>query len=766
MERKLIESIINGIVRQGRDSIAMTLDGIALLLCRNNRQKIRSHLSNKEFDFENLFANGSYVVKYIQRSVPEEHLKLLYKNFEFSAEVLLDYVQTKVPRFFEQQGSVKESISRMMMRLLDPQNGDFIYNPFGGDYYAPIAYPGTRFLSEVISQKESRYLQLVMAAKWQDNVVSRPSNPFMRPESESEHFNLIYIPALPFGIRIAGMGRKIEEDFVMRMMNILVPGGRMVVILPSVALSADTYFELRKTLAETGYLRSITLLGAGSAYKSTAISTAIFEIVKEPNPSGLFHLYNATSFNLDDQASMDEFYRRVDNKDPETSVTITLQSLYSSRNLQIFDPSAKHSRIERPGFKNVMLRSILEYYSNPVELDGTELVARLSGKDMHLKLPAYKIDVQDVEITKARGRFTCISEPVFCFHGITQNFLWCVGEEALPVYCNSDIYTFKIRDSIVSPEYLCFVLNEDDIVADIKSRIAGATIQRISRQSLLDVEIPIPDEDRCELFKQEMERFISERKTRLAERERASHQETIEDIKEDIKDKIHLLGPYNQDIQTGLNRILGKLNKGETLDAHSKVFKNFDVELADFIQSLLNKSVDAGYITASIGGSMFETVDRPLDSFVFLQEYVAYLQCDNSYRDIEISLERIAATYALMIDGKALKLVLDTIVRNAVRHGFASPISGHKEIKISITGNDLNNMAVISIANNGARVAADFDASRYGDKFWKCGRTGNTGRGGHFVKSAMDFYKGTYSIDTNDEEWPFVINLYIPMSHE
>jgi len=766
MERKLIESIINGIVRQNRDNATIVLDGIALLLCRNNRQEIRSHLSNKEFDFENLFVDGTYSINHIQERVPDEQLKLLYENFALTAEVLLDYVQTKVPRFYEQQGSIKEGVSRLMMHFMKPEQGDFIYNPFGGDYYAPIAYPDTRFLSDVISQKESRYLQLVMAAKCQKNVISRPSNPFMRPEDEKEHYELIYIPALPFGIRIAGMGRKIEEDFVLRMMKILVPGGRMVVVLPSTALSADNYFELRKTLADTGYLRSITLLGAGAAYRSTGITTAIFEIVKERNTSGSFYLFNATSFNLEIDSSITKLYDRLDNKASEISSVIEFSSLFSSHNAQIFDPAARLSRIERPGFKYVKLRRILEQYSNPAELDGTAMVPRLSGKDMHLELPEYMIDVQDVEVTEATGRFTRITEPVFCFHGITLNFLWCVGEEGLPIYCNSDIYTFTIREKEITPEYLCFVLNEDDIAADIKSRIAGARIQRISRESLLDVEIPIPDEDRKDLFRQEAERFISERKTRLAEREKVAHQETIEDIKEDIKDKIHLLGPYNQDIQTGLNRILGKLNKGETLDAHSKVFKNFNVELADFIQSLLNKSIDAGYITASIGGSIFEAVDRPLDSFTFLQEYVAYLQCDNSYRDVEISLGQILSPYALMIDEKALKLVLDTIVRNAVRHGFSAIVDEPKKIKISISNNESNDMAIISVANNGARVSEDFDESKYGDKFWKCGRTGNTGRGGHFVKSAMDFYKGTYSIDTDDEEWHFVINLFIPMSHE
>ena len=297
-------------------------------------------------------------------------------------------------------------------------------------------------------------------------------------------------------------------------------------------------------------------------------------------------------------------------------------------------------------------------------------------------------------------------------------------------------------------------------------RVEGAVITRVGRKSFLDVEIPIPDVEQEYRFLQEEMHFISERKTRLAQEEKEAHKESLEDIKDDIEDKIHLLGPYNFDVQSGINRILRKLQKGEKLDASTRIFKDSDIRLDSYLENLLSKSQSAGYITASIGGSIFEAVDRPLDSFLFLQEYLAYLQADDAYDGIQFRLMPISEPFPLMITPRALRLALDTIVRNAVIHGFADSFYGEKRIAIRIAKDKLPGMAVISVANNGLPAAEGFSEDIYERKFGKCGTTAHTGRGGFFVSNAMHFYKGFVTISTQDKNWPFIVNLHIQVSHE
>ena len=125
------------------------------------------------------------------------------------------------------------------------------------------------------------------------------------------------------------------------------------------------------------------------------------------------------------------------------------------------------------------------------------------AREVPFKLPDLFFD--DLSLEHLQGRFTCITEGVFCYHSITQNYLWFEGDNEMPVYCNGDIYTFRIKDKRISPEYLCFALAEEDVQADIKSRVEGAVITRVRRKSFLDVEIPIPDVEQEYRFLQEKE---------------------------------------------------------------------------------------------------------------------------------------------------------------------------------------------------------------------------------------------------------------------
>ncbi len=766
MERRVIESIVHNLVRDNREHDSIMLDGIALYVCRANRKSIRETFDNKMFDFEALFSQGTFVLEYLKRPEYQEKLGILCENFALTAEVLLDYVQTRLPRFYAQQGCITAGASRFMVDWLHPVAGETVYNPFGGDPYAPINRNDTLFISDIINPKENRYTQLVLAAYGSSNLHCRINNPLMRPEHEEGHYRYIYIPALPFGIRIAGMGRKIEENFVLRMLDILAPEGRMVVVLPIHSLSSDLYFEFRKTLIERGYLRVVALLGPKAVYATTNVKTAIFFIEKRHSESNSFIFANATGVETKTVADYLNLIDQIGFGNSDICTKIQNAEVWENNNLAIRDKSFLSARIDRPGFRFVKLSEILKQYRKWVEVESEDLLPRLSGKDMHLQLPDYKVFFDDLPLEHLQGRFTCITEGVFCFHSITQNYLWCDGDDSVPIYCNGDIYTFQIKDHRISPEYLCFVLAEEDVQADIKSRTIGSHIPRVRRSSFLDVEIPIPDVEQEYRFLQEEMHFISERKTRLAQTEKEAHKESLEDIKDDIEDKIHLLGPYNFDVQSGINRILRKLQRGETLDASTHIFKDTDIRLDSYLENLLSKSQSAGYITASIGGSIFEAVDRPLDSFIFLQEYLTYLKADDAYEGIEFRLMPIPEPFPLMITPRALRLALDTIVRNAVMHGFADSFSGEKRIAIRIAKDKLPGMAVISIANNGLPVAEGFSEDIYERKFGKCGATAHTGRGGFFVSNAMHFYKGFVTISTQDKNWPFIVNLHIQMSHE
>lgn len=765
MDRRLIENVVWRALRESNAPYSTILDAIALYICRANADKIAQNLADsvgtESFDFEELFNEGAFYIEHLQKTVGKEMMDLLCTSFSETAAVLNEQAQSPKGGTM----SIGEGASRFMLGLLKPDGASYVLVPFGGDSHAPLMERGCFFHMEVLDQQSMRFAKLVVIANGPANYSVSCGNPFLDSYEDRPKSKYIYVPAMPFGLRMTGMGRKFEENFVLKMIDALEYNGRMVIALPAIALSSDTYFELRKCLVEKKYLRKVIILGGG-LYKTTAIKTAIFVIEKSTADSEAFDLINAEAIPMKNDASFFNLQDKIAVNASDICYPIQYSKLWSSSNLSIRTILDSGARIERPGFKYVKLSDILKPYSNNVEVRMEDLVPRVSGKDMHISLPKYQIDIQDVTLEHLQGRFNCITENVFCFHSITLNNVWCEGEPDMPIYCNQNIFTFTLKDPFITPEYLSFALAEEDIRAELKSLLSGSVIPRVSKRDFLNIEIPYPDKDRKGLTLQEIERFVSDRKTRLSAQSQESQREAIEDIKDDIEDKIHLMGPYNLDIQSGLNRVLKKLENGETLDANTKIFKKSDITLADYLRQLVTKSLSAGYITATIGGNIFEPVDRPMDSFTYLQEYVAYLQSDNAYKGITFSLGPIATPYALMITPRTMNLVLDTIVRNAVMHGFSDSFYGDKRIWINITEDTTSSEAIISIANNGLPADEAFSEDLYERKFGKCGETQHTGRGGYFVSNAMKFYKGRVSVDTTNKEWPFIVKLHIPMSHE
>lgn len=768
MDRRLIENVVWRAHKESNAPYPTILDAIALYVCRANADKIAKNLANsigtESFDYEDLFNDGAFYIEHLQRTVGKEKMELLCTYFPETAAVLLN----ERARLSKETGvlSIGEGASRLMLELLKAEDASHVFVPFGGDAYAPIVDKKCFFHIEALNQPATRFARLVVLANGPANYSISYTDPLYDTYEGRPKIKYIYVPAMPFGIRGTGLGRKTEEHFVLNLVNLLEDYGRMVIALPASSLSSDAYFELRKHLVEKKYLRKVVVLGSG-LYEAAAIRTAIFVIEKHTADGDALDLVNAEGIILKNDASFLNLKDKIVFNASDICYSLQFSQIWNSSNLSIRAIPDASARIGRSGFKYVKLSEILKPYTNIVEVSMEDLVPKVSGKDMHISLPQYQIDIQDVGLEHLQGRFNCITENVFCFQPTTLNHVWCEGEQDLPIFCNQNIYTFTLKDPLITPEYLSFALAEEDIQTELKSLLVGSEISRISKRDFLNIEIPYPDKDRKDLTLQEIERFVSDRKTRLSAQSQESQRATIEDIKDDIEDKIHLMGPYNLDIQSGLNRVLKKLENGETLDANTKIFKKSDITLADYLRQLVTKSLSAGYITASIGGNIFEPVDRPLDSFIYLQEYVAYLQADSAYKGISFSLGPIAAPYALMITARTMNLVLDTIVRNAVMHGFSDSFYGDKRIWINITKDTASGEAIISVANNGLPADEAFSEDLYVSKFGKCGETQHTGRGGYFVSNAMKFYKGRVSVDTTtNKEWPFIVKLHIPMSHE
>ena len=127
---------------------------------------------------------------------------------------------------------------------------------------------------------------------------------------------------------------------------------------------------------------------------------------------------------------------------------------------------------------------------------------------------------------------------------------------------------------------------------------------------------------------------------------------------------------------------------------------------------------------------------------------------------------RVADAY-VNIAPEDLRIMLDTIIDNARRHGFSDEES-YKNIFIQLFVDASCKYFIVDIFNNGKPLPCGMNKELYGLKGEKAGENAHTGLGGYRVKSIVEHYGGDYNIeDVYDEEGLHAgvsVKLYLPIA--
>ncbi len=127
---------------------------------------------------------------------------------------------------------------------------------------------------------------------------------------------------------------------------------------------------------------------------------------------------------------------------------------------------------------------------------------------------------------------------------------------------------------------------------------------------------------------------------------------------------------------------------------------------------------------------------------------------------------RVADAY-VNIAPEDLRIMLDTIIDNARRHGFADDES-YKNIFMQLFVDASCKYFIVDIFNNGKPLPCGMNKELYGLKGEKAGENAHTGLGGYRVKSIVEHYGGDYNIeDVYDEEGLHAgvsVKLYLPIA--
>lgn len=383
----------------------------------------------------------------------------------------------------------------------------------------------------------------------------------------------------------------------------------------------------------------------------------------------------------------------------------------------------------------------------------------LSAQYMKVVFPNYYVKAENLPCSVINNLCYKIEEFALCFNIFNLNWVWCKASKEYPVYLTPDIVAFRHTNTIVSSEYMFYALNAVDFLSPVINEKECYNGCVANPRFLLSLELSIPSAISDTQYAQHELSLLSSIKDKIAEERNNESEALAKMFKEDIEDKVHLVAPYGNSIDNGLRKILQKLENGETISPDTEIYR---IPAVSYIKTLCQKVSDQNFIIDSLSES-YHGVVVPINFNAFFDSYVSMYENDLAYKSlgIEFSYQSSDDGLCLLFGKQDFKFMIDTIVRNAQRHGF-SEFEGKKKINFSCTTDKDPKYATVSVANCGNRVSSDFTKELYIARGGKCGANAHTGRGGKWVYDTVKFFDGDVDIITDSPEWSFIVNLKIP----
>ncbi len=211
-------------------------------------------------------------------------------------------------------------------------------------------------------------------------------------------------------------------------------------------------------------------------------------------------------------------------------------------------------------------------------------------------------------------------------------------------------------------------------------------------------------------------------------------------------DLIHCLGPIFNRINCALDVNSDnedfKLVK-DNISYMARVIKAFG---ADFSSYRTNKN--------EIGVNEF-----------FKEYYSSLLNCNRSIFKIEYN-SKLSDDTTFDVDEDVMRIMFDTILDNAYRHGFKKAKNIDARVGISTSCKRVNgkDYVLIEVANNGLPFPHDLTFEKFITRGEFCGENGHTGLGGNHIYNIVKLHDGYLNI-TKSAKWNIIFDILIPIEY-
>ena len=547
----------------------------------------------------------------------------------------------------------------------------------------------------------------------------------------------------------------------------LTEGGDMCLILPLEDMTTGTWYAFRNYLVKNKHSYQVLSMSLPAIFQpKTAIKFCILFIEKTDNPEGLFYFM---------ESDREEFY--FSSKDNHHQLTLKVNSILDT--IQVCDNRYLHGcdleKDNRAGNSPSFAPSRYFAYDNLPELNEgfqyfhlKELVGDLVNYDL-IQVVNEEIDFMGprpakyIKISSLYDNYlSCTIDYDKIYETLPPNNIYegyasggyvaylngkmKVGQvlnNSKTVPFDSKIAHFAIKsDERVRMDYLLRELTSDYVLEQAKHFSFGTARQEMRSSDLYKLMIAVPSlELQDEILKQDRIAAIGKAEAKL--------EEINEKFRKDVHMMKHGIGQtvFNLGNWIKMLNYARKVGNGIVSDS-SEIGGLVKVKVADIYDNIeASLRVLSRQITTFDIGSGMQTTEFSLTDFI--NKYIEEHKRPNVRFDFTSQQQEEDANDFIDFSEKALDIIFENIVSNAVAHGFTETDKAYV-IRFDIVPEGTN--YVLYISNNGAPLASDKVASEIFVWGKTNGGKAHAGIGGYQVKDLMEHFDGKAEIISNPEE--------------
>lgn len=301
---------------------------------------------------------------------------------------------------------------------------------------------------------------------------------------------------------------------------------------------------------------------------------------------------------------------------------------------------------------------------------------------------------------------------------------------------------FSINEELVTPEYLVYLLTNDELLKQ-----KGITLSSIlSRWVVIE-------------GKQKQAQLVDKVLQEYGEKNRESQEAEARrlGIKRNISDLEHMLGAT----QLRIDDIITTL---EEIKPDSDNYQHTVKSLKDNIE-YMNRMIK--YSNSDISADTFNKKEADLGAFI--EGYAdAWRNYGGGYFTLD-TVNRMCPETVVSFDKVMLTVMLDSILSNAVRHGFHKRKNYTKDNRVEIELSEVEKsgkpFVLMRVSNNGDPISEDFTIKDYIYRGRHASATGRSGLGGYHVYKIVKGHEGFLHLDST-KIWNVIVEVLLPLQGE